>query len=120
MALTIGNVIMRVRYMISDSVTTYRNDDTKLMLYGDDGQKAILSEHPEAAYKDSDSSVSVVGPDDLTVFTATGNSLQIRDSWAERLAHYIAFRVFGEDAEDIANQNLAKEHWDLTGLETMP
>jgi len=116
MADTIGNVITQARYMISDSVATYRNSDVKLMKYGDYGQRAIVAEHPEAAYKDDDSEIAVLGPDELTAFSATSDSLQIRDSWALRLAHYIAYRVFGEDAEDIANQNLAKLHWESTGL----
>lgn len=124
MALTIGNVITRARYMISDSVAdgsgNYRNDDTKLMLYGDDGQKAFVTEHPECAYKDSDTSIDTTGADDITLFTVTTDGLHIRDSWVERLAHYIAARVFGEDAEDIANRELARGHWAATGLKDNP
>jgi len=116
MADTIGTVLTEVRYMISDAVATYRNSDAKLMKYGDYGQRAIVAEHPEAAYKDDDTALSVLGPDELTAFAATSDELQIRDSWAMALAHYIAYRVFGEDAEDIANQNLAEQHWGATGL----
>ena len=120
MALTIGNVITRARYMISDSVQdgsgNYRNDDTKLMLLGDDGQKAFVTEHPECAYKDSDTSIDTTGPDDITLFSLTTDELHIRDSWAEKLAHYISARVFEEDAEDIANQAKADAHWAATGL----
>lgn len=124
MALTIGNVLTRARYMISDSVPdgsgNYRNDNTKLFLYADDGCMALLSEHPEAAYSDDDTSISTDGPDELTAFSATEDALPIADSWAVRLAHYIAARVFGEDAEDIANQELKRMHWEATGLRRQP
>ena len=110
MAQTIGNVLTISRYYISDSVATYRNSDVKLFLYADDGQKRILTKHPEAAYSDDDSSISTTGPDELTALTATGDSLEIRDSFAPALAHFIAARVFEEDSEDIANRELAGYH----------
>jgi hypothetical protein len=120
MALTIGDVLTEVRYMISDSVATYRNSDSKLRKYGDYGQQAILTEHPTAAYKDDDTDIATDGPDELTAFSDNADSLAIRDSWGMRLAHYIAYRVFSEDAEDIANQSLADKHWEATGLRRRP
>lgn len=116
MALTIAEVLVQVRYMISDSVITYRNSDVKLFLYADAGCRAILTEKPSAAYSDGDTSIATDGPDELTAFSAGSDELPIRDTWAARLAHFIACRVFEEDAEDIANQNLADKHWALTTL----
>jgi len=112
MALTIGNVLTRTRDYISDSVVTYRNTDVKLFRYADDGQRKILSKHPEAAYSDEDTSISTTGPDEIIALTASGDSLAIRDSFADALSHFIAAKVFGEDSEDIANQNLASYHND--------
>ena len=115
MAITTGTVLTQARQMISDTVVTYRNSDTKLFLYGDAGQRAFLTDRPSAAYKDDDTELAVLGPDELTVLS-TDAPLQIRDSYEERLAHFIACKVFEEDAEDIANQALADKHWNLTGL----
>lgn len=101
------NVIARVRQQISDQTTTYRWDDTVMLLYLNDGRREITRRHPEAMYV---SSIVVDPVTDMTTLTA---DIDLTDYYINALVHYVCFRILIEDAENAVNAQTAVSHKQL-------
>lgn len=114
MAFTIQNVITRVRLQISDSVAdstgAYRWSDASLRDIIYDGVLDVSSEHPEAKY------VSSIVTADLASFSQNSDPFPLRDEYMTAVVDFVSSRTLGEDAEDLANLVLSKDHMEKSIL----
>lgn len=98
-----ADVLGELRDQISDA-TAVRWSNTSLYRYLLDGEREIISRHPESQYVDRVENV------DPVLLTDASTDLTISDQWTTALVHYAAYRTFGEDSDDVANMNLAAFH----------
>jgi len=114
MAFTIQDVITRVRLQISDSVAdsagAYRWSDASLRDIIYDGVLDVSSEHPEAKY------VSSIVTTALASFTQNSDDFPLRDEYMTAVVDFVSARVLGEDAEDMSNLVLSKDHMEKSIL----
>ena len=109
--MTGAKVIDRVRRQVSDSVPTFRFPDKEAMvLYLDDGIRAIVAEHPESRYETD------IVTEELPEFTDISKDVGLTEDWNNSLVHFVSGRLLQEDGEDSANNALANDHYGKTGL----
>ena len=101
------DVITRARIMLNDTVATYRFSDTDLLSHLNDGIQACIELRPDLAHNDAGTT------DTFADLTAIGGSIGLDDYLRVPLAHYVAYRAFGGDDPDTANQTKADTHYKL-------
>ncbi len=102
--MTAADIISRVRDLISDTVEEYRWGDTRLLRYISDGLQEIWRLAPDAFHL---TSVVIDAPDEAT---ATNSTISMRTEYRAALCSYVCWRALGEDAEDVDNMDLSKQH----------
>jgi len=104
--MTPADLISDIRSVISDE-SSVRWTDTVLRTYMLDAELRIVRDHPEAQYYTRlANSVPIL-------LASNTDSFTVSPSWRNAIMHYVAFRVFSEDSEDVANAALAKTHYAL-------
>jgi hypothetical protein len=104
--MTALEVFTDVRGIISDE-TAVRWANSVLFRYALDGETEIVRRHPESQYQTAVTNSTPV------ILSDTASSFTIGQNFRTALVHYIAFRVFSEDADDAANKALAQDNFKL-------
>lgn len=105
--MTPTDILTDIRYAISDE-TGVRWLDAALRTYMYDAELKIVQRHPESQYHTKVAAISTP-----TSLSSNDSSFTIGVRWRNAMIHYVAFRVFSEDADDAANHKLAMEHFKL-------
>jgi len=104
--MTPADSIDDIRGAISDE-TSVRWTDAVLRRYMLDAELRIVRDHPESQYHTRlSNSVPVLLANNTDSFT-------VGSSWRDAIVHYVAFRVFSEDNEDVQNAGNAKTQFAL-------
>lgn len=108
-------VIDRAWTMVQDTEPTKRNPTSALVPVVNAGVYDLLARRPGISL-DADGALASFTA--LTTSTVATQELPVGDEYAEGLAHYVAWRIFEQDADDEHNAGLAQYHRDLYMRET--
>jgi hypothetical protein len=105
--MTPTDLLTEIRQLISDEGSV-RWTDAVLRSYMYACELDIVKLHPESQYHTRVAAISTP-----ILLTDNASSFTIGVKYRNAMVHFVVYRVFSEDSEDINNQKLAAEHFKL-------
>lgn len=105
--MTPTDILTEIRQLITDD-NSARWTDTVLRSYMYAAELDIVKLHPESQYHTRVAAISTP-----ILLTDNSSSFTIGVRYRNAMIHFVVYRVFSEDADDINNQKLAAEHFKL-------
>lgn len=95
---------VRVRRQVGDTVAGYRYLPATMLVYLNDGRRAIYTDHSEAFWS---SAVLTAAPSELT---SLGEDVGVHETFINALVDYICYRIHLENAQHANNATKAEQH----------